>query len=86
MRVMQMQILSQQMVTHPMLKTVLHLPVKQTPTTLPGVVVEAVVGVVVGVMVVVVGDKAIKDVMKQPVHLQKRDGQRVAVCNFSLSQ
>ena len=38
-------------------------------------VVEAVVGgvvVMVGVVVVVVGDKTIKDVMKQPVHLQKR--------------
>ena len=79
------------------LKTVFHLPGKETLTTLPvvavGGVVEAVVGVVVegvvvvvGIVVVVVGDKAIKDVMKQPVHLQKRDGQRVAVCKFSLSQ
>ena len=69
----------------------------ETLTTLPvvavGGVVEAMVGVVVegvvvvvGIVVVVVGDKAIKDVMKQPVHLQKRDGQRVAVCKFSLSQ
>ena len=34
-------------------------------------------------VVVMVGDKAI---MKQQVHLQKRDGQRVVVCKFSLSQ
>ena len=43
----------------------------------------SVVGVMVEAVVeVIVGDKAIK----QPVHLQKRDGQTVAVCKFSLSQ
>ena len=47
-----------------------------------GVVVEDVVGVVVAV----VGDEVRKDVMKQLVDLQKRDGQRVAACKFSLSQ
>ena len=40
----------------------------------------------VEVAVAVVGDKVRKDIMKQLVDLQKRDGQRVAVCKFSLSQ
>ena len=51
----------------------------ETLTTLPVVVVGGVVEAVVGGVVVVVGDKAIKD-------LHKGDGQRVAMCKFNLSQ